>query len=272
MLDGFFYHCKTIKPFNYLTIQNPTKYIKAVENCLTQQTSKLTVHQINALARYIGTGHKVLGLDTSFQRQMAKKNYDLQLHHDEFLEVFDVIFRQSKVFEFKSAALFFVEHHYKKFDKKKLFKVMLPWVNYVDNWAHSDYLSKFYTRFLEEETIKTNFLSHLKKWNRDKNSWKRRQSMVALLYYARTKQKHLDFNTIIAFVEPLLNDAEYFVQKGLGWTLRETYNLFPYFTFKFVNKNFNKVSSVAFSAACEKMTLKEKNVLKQKRKEFRKAK
>ena len=247
-----------------------SKYIKAIEDCLTKQSPKLTAQQINALSGYIGTKHQMLGLATSFQREMAKKNYYLDLEHHDLLKVLDFLFKQSAVFEFKSTALYFLDHHYKKLNKKVLLKTMLAWVDYVDNWAHSDGLSKFYTRLLEEEGIETTFLGHLKKWNSDKNPWKRRQSMVSLLYYAKTKQKHLSFKTIISFVEPLLNDGEYFVQKGLGWTLRETYNLYPEFTFKFVDKNFSKISSTAFSATCEKMSEKEKTILKDKRKKFRK--
>lgn len=247
-----------------------SKYIKAIEDCLTKQSPKLTAQQIKGLSDYIGTKHQMLGLGTSFQREMAKKNYYLDLDHSGLLKVLDSLFQKSPVFEFKSTALYFLDHHYKKLNKKELLRTMLPWVDHVDNWAHSDGLSKFYTRFLEEEEIKSEFLEKLKKWNADKNPWKVRQSMVALLYYARTKKDHLPFKTIISFIEPQLHHPEYFVQKGLGWTLRETYNLYPKFTFKFVDKNFSKISSVAFSATCEKMTEKEKTILKEKRKKFRK--
>ena len=92
---------------------------------------------------------------------------------------------------------------------------------------------------------------------------------MALLYYAKTKRSHLPFTTVKNFVESLLNDKEYFVQKAVGWCLRECYNVYPELTYKFAADNFDKISSTAFSAACEKMTEKEKTTLKQKRKEHR---
>ncbi|MBK7666930.1 MAG: DNA alkylation repair protein [Sphingobacteriaceae bacterium] len=109
----------------------------------------------------------------------------------------------------------------------------------------------------------------LKKWNKHKNPWLRRQSMVALLYYSRTKNQHLPFKTIISLVSTQLQAQEYYVQKGLGWTLRESYNVYPDLTYKFVSDNFHKVSPVAFTAAIEKMSEKEKTILKQKRKAHR---
>jgi 3-methyladenine DNA glycosylase AlkD len=113
------------------------------------------------------------------------------------------------------------------------------------------------------------FLQLLQKWNKHKNPWLRRQSMVALLYYARTKDQHPPFKTIISLVSTQLEAQEYYVQKGLGWTLRESYNVYPDLTYKFVSDNFHKVSPVAFTAAIEKMSEKEKTILKQKRKAHR---
>ncbi|MGZ3932587.1 MAG: DNA alkylation repair protein [Bacteroidia bacterium] len=214
----------------------------------------------------------MLGIGTAMQKQLAKQAYHLQLNLSDHLPVFDHLFKTSPVFEVKSASLLMVEYNYRKADKKALYNTMIGWVDHVDNWAHSDTLSKYYTRFLEEKDLKAGFLKTLEKWNRDKNPWKRRQSLVALLYYARTKKEHLPFSTIIALVEALLDDKEYFVQKGLGWTLRECYSVYPALTFKFAEANYFRISATAFSAACEKMTAKEKQRLKDKRKKYRASK
>ncbi len=245
---------------------------KAIETRITQNAPKLPQEHIKAITAYIGTKHKMLGLGTELQRQLAKANYNLPSDPHNDLPAFDLLYKRSKVFEMKNASLLMVDVNYKKLDKQHLYKHMIGWVDHVDNWAHSDYLSKFYTRFLEEEKLKNEFLTVLKKWNSDKNLWKRRQSLVALFYYARTKKTHPTFNTVKNLIETLLNDEEYFVQKAVGWCLRESYNVYPELTYKFAMNNFDKISSTAFSAACEKMTEKEKNTLKLKRKLHRKIK
>ncbi|HWY11042.1 MAG TPA: DNA alkylation repair protein [Bacteroidia bacterium] len=250
-------------------MSNNNKYLNHLQQSLINNASKLSAAQINAIADYMGTQHKIIGVGTQMQKDLAKTNYGLDIKEEDLFKLMDSAFTKSNVYEVKSAALLLVEFNLKKVDKKQLYKTMIPWVDHVDNWGHSDGLSKLYTRFLETEEFRDPFLKTLKNWNRDKNPWVRRQSMVALLYYSRTKNQHLPFKTIISLVSTQLQAQEYYVQKGLGWTLRESYNVYPVLTYKFVNDNFHKISPVAFTAAIEKMSDKEKTIIKQKRKAHR---
>jgi 3-methyladenine DNA glycosylase AlkD len=245
------------------------KYIDHIQQTLVSHNSGLSAQQIKNASAYMGTQHQMIGVSTQKQKELAKNKYGLQFEISELFPIMDLAFKKSKIYEVKNAAFLLAEYNFKKADKAKLYKTMIGWVDHVDNWGHSDYLSKFLTRFLEMEEHKKEFLEELNKWNNHKNPWKRRQSLVALLYYARTKNEHLPFKTIITLVNNQLKAPEYFVQKGLGWTLRESYNVYPDLTYKFVHDNFHLVSPVAFTAAIEKMTEKEKSVLKQKRKAFR---
>jgi len=250
-------------------MSNYNNYIDHIQHSLINNGGRVSAQQIKNIFYYMGTSHKMLGVSTQKQKELAKNKYGLKLEHNDLFPIMDLAFRKNKIYEVKNAALLLIEFNFKKIDKSELYKTITPWVEHVDNWGHSDYLSKFYTRFLEMDEHKAPFLALLKKWNKDKNPWKRRQSMVALLYYARTKNEHLPFKTIIPLVSSQLQAPEYFVQKGLGWTLRETYNVYPDLTYKFVFDNFHQVSPVAFTAAIEKMSEKEKTILKQKRKAYR---
>ena len=108
-------------------------------------------------------------------------------------------------------------------------------------------------------------LEILKKWNTSKNLWERRQSLVSLFYYARTKKEHVSFELTQQLVYPLLTDKEYYVQKAVGWTLRESYNVYPKQTFIFIEENIRNLTPVAFTTCLEKMTEKQKQTLKEKR-------
>lgn len=250
-------------------MSNNNKYINHIQQSLINNASKLNAQQIQGIAKYMGTKHKIIGVGTLTQQHLAKKLYDLEIREEDLFKVMDSIFTKSNIFEMKNAALLLAEYNFKKADKKTLYEIMTPWVSHVDNWGHSDGLSKLYTRFLELNEHQKQFLQLIRKWNKDENPWLRRQSLVSLLYYARTKNEHLPFKTIISLVSTQLQAQEYYVQKGLGWTLRESYNVYPDLTYKFVFDNFHKVSPIAFTAAIEKMSLKEKNILKQKRKAHR---
>ena len=56
----------------------------------------------------------------------------------------------------------------------------------VDDWPLCDALAKIYTKVLVVAPAKA--YAQLKKWNKNPDLWKRRQSVVSLLYYSCTKK------------------------------------------------------------------------------------
>jgi len=98
--------------------------------------------------------------------------------------------------------------------------------------------------------------------DKDSNLWKRRQSVVSLLYYSRTKKKHLSFEKIVRLITPLLTDDEYYFQKGVGWALRELHEVYPGKALMFLQTNIKKISSTAFTIVIEKLRSSQKAKLK----------
>lgn len=245
-----------------------SKYIKHIEESLIKVAPKKTKEQLHKLAAYIGTKHDVLGVTTPLQRQMAKSNYGL-LKNEDWLKVLDSVYKFSNVFEVKNTAFYIIDNNSKSVSDDIKLELLPEWINFTDNWAHSDSLSKLYTGLLESKKHQNHFLKTLKAWNGDSNLWKRRQSLVSLYYYARCKSVFLPYATTQKLISNLLHDKEYFVQKGLGWALRESFNVYPNETYEFMTKNASAISSTAFSASIEKMSIKQKEVLKEKRKKSR---
>lgn len=157
---------------------------------------------------------------------------------------------ESDIFEAKSLALiwltkqsdeFLIAHH----------KPILKWVDAVDNWAHSDTLCSVLARLFEK--IESKLLPTYKKWNRHKNSWHRRCSMVGIYNYSYFRAKPAAFALAKSLVEPHFTAPEYYVQKAVGWTIREMYNVYPAETIKFIKNNLNQLTSIAWVAASEKL-------------------
>lgn len=225
------------------------------------------LHQRNKIQNYVGTKLNVHGLSAPLQKKLAKAGFSFhgqdKIHN--FL-IYHDIFLQAPSHEGKNMAFLFLEHHLKHIPAEIRLKKLPEWVRVIDNWAHSDYLSKFISRLIENEVTEEQMMKYIFKWNKSKNPWERRQSLVALFYYARTKKRHVSFEDSIHLISPLLNDSEYFVQKAVGWTLRECYNVYPKPTYQFILNHSQDISSTAFSAACEKMSIKEKEKIKQLRK------
>ncbi len=142
----------------------------------------------------------------------------------------------------------------------EMWPVIVKWQDSVDDWGLCDALAKIYTKVLVVSPVEVYRV--LQQWNTDDDLWKRRQSVVSLLYYSRTKKTYLSFPKIEAFITPLLKDNEYYVQKGVGWALRELRNVYPEKAHAYLTKHIRDISPIAFTIAIEKMSEPKKDALK----------
>lgn len=131
-----------------------------------------------------------------------------------------------------------------------------------DNRRISDTLSSIYTRLLDEDR---SIYQTLQERNSSDNLWKRRQSVVSLYYYARGRKHPLPYEEAIILIESLLDDDDYYVQKGVWRTLREMYHLYPKQTLAWIRKHVSVLHPRAWQAATEKLDREEKELLKKHR-------
>lgn len=243
------------------------KYTKEVENVLNRLSLNNDKQKAEKLKKYIGTNLNVLGLITKDQIDAHKKGFSFYKEQkEEIFLILNDIYKESNCFEVKNIAYIFLDKNHKHISLQTQLNILPKWVKHVDNWAHSDSLSKYLSKLIEHHSTEDQMLSIIKKWNNSKNLWERRQSLVSLFYYARTKSKHISFELTEELVFPLLKDKEYYVQKAVGWTLRESYNVYPRQTFKFIEQHIKNINPTAFTTCLEKMTEAEKKILKERRK------
>ncbi len=248
---------------NHFKIYHP-RIIKKLRSGLS--TDKKT--KFKDLKKYIGTKYDFIGLSVPKQREVFHAGYEFNyLSLSEQLEIWNEIWLFSKSYEALSQSLFFVEKHLRLLDSRELWQTTMNWTGKVDNWAHSDSLSAIYSYLLEIET--KSVYSRLKLWNSSRNPWERRQSIVGLMEYSRKRSKVLAVNKLLPMVKPLLTDENYFVQKGVGWTLREVGNVYPNETWNFLLKHHSVITSVAFSPAIEKLDTERRVRIKALRKKTR---
>jgi 3-methyladenine DNA glycosylase AlkD len=219
-------------------------------------------HHINEVISHLNSFNG----DIPRHRNESKRQYSFsKLPFEEQLIIWDMIWKQHPGFYPRLHAYFFLERNMKKEPHlRQLWPVIVHWQNQVDDWGLCDALAKIYTRILE--IMPSEVYQQLVKWNTDENLWKRRQSVVSLLYYSRTKKIYLQFSQIMPLLARLVKDQEYYVQKGLGWALREVHNVYPDETFAWLKENIRSVSAIAFSPAIEKMDVNKVNELKALRK------
>jgi len=199
-------------------------------------------------------------------RKAFKQGYSFSKEpFDKQLAIWDYIWKHSGSFRQQIHAYFFLEQYVNKKElHDRLWKTSASWQEEIDDWGLCDALAKINSKVLV--SYPTDVYKQLAIWNKDKNLWKRRQSVVSLLYYSRTKKEYLSFSKIAALVELLLTDKEYYVQKGVGWAMREMHTVYPKETIPFLQKHIKSISAIAFTIAIEKMSDAEKNKLKTLRK------
>jgi 3-methyladenine DNA glycosylase AlkD len=208
------------------------------------------------------SGFRRFGIRVPDVRKILKQDYTFcDLPPELVVRHWDYIWNNSPWYEVAHQALYYYQH---KTISKVEFNKIKTWVNRCDCWEHSDDLSKIYAQIVEDDH---EWLIPLyEKWNRAGSPWKRRQSVVGLIEYASKRKTVLPFNELIRFVEPLLADHDYYVQKGVGWTLREIFNVYPNEATLFLKQNVLLLTPIAFSSATEKLDKGIRQMLKEKRK------
>ncbi len=205
-----------------------------------------------------------VGITSKIYKPRLKQGFSFsKLPDAEQWKIWNYIISNSRLHEAQMAAIRFAEDRIRTNGKKE-WKYLRGWIEHIDNWAHSDVLSKVYS-FLHEHHPDL-ILPQLKKWNRSNNPWKQRASIVSLIYYASPKRKAPPIKTVLELVKPLLKSRDKYVAKAVGWTLRESYNLYPKETLAFITTHIRELAPDSFSYATEKVSKKEKDALKRLRK------
>lgn len=220
---------------------------------------------------YIGGGQsklRYIGLRVPQLQQAMKTGFSFSRENTtDVALIWDQIWQTSDCFEVMALAIAWFYEPRQRSLLRGHWPRLKKWAERIDNWAHADTLSGIYARILEDDPKLV--YPTLLKWNSSSNPWFRRLSIVSLLYYSSQRSKVLPFKKIISLVKPQLDFDHYYVQKGVGWTLRECGNVYPDETFAFIERHVGKISATAFSAAVEKLTMKQRDQLKRLRKNQR---
>jgi 3-methyladenine DNA glycosylase AlkD len=229
-------------------------FLQEVETRLIDAAQGISPDDAEKLRRYHGSTVPHLGLAVPVQRQMLRLGYSFsRLPFEQQLPVWDALWRQARYYEAKTQALYYSAARRKPAELAQLWSVVHGWIETVDCWDSSDELSSIYARILEVEGLREEVYAVLCRWNRSTNPWKRRQSILSLLYYSRSRRSVLPSTRIFPLIESLIEDDDRFVQKAVGWSLREALTPFPDETEAFIRRHVKTLSPTAFTEATRKL-------------------
>jgi len=249
------------------------------KNLLTQclQETELAVHALPIDPVYKTFSSSItrtklpyLGTKMPDLNHLVRQGFSFYTRTDkEILCIWDHIWKHATSHDAMNLPLIYYRSHQDKLTKD-LFPTLKRWFDRVESWGHSDQFCQIYSILYERfpKTIEPTLFQ----WNRDKNPWKQRASIVSTIYYASKNRKPPSRTTVLELVTPLLESKDPYIQKAVGWQLREAYKLWPKQILTFLHQHATHLSAISFSYATEKLTKDIKVQLKERRKMYRQTK
>jgi len=210
-------------------------------------------------SRYFTEGYDAYGLDRkTFESQREKwlEQWKKDFTLEDFLLLGDKLISTGK-YEEASFAIGFIYLQKERFTTET-FERLGDWLeNEILNWAHTDVLSgQALAHFIVNKIVD---IESLKEWTEASSKWKRRSVPVTLVDVLKT---NIPLKTLFSTIKPLMLDDEKFVQKGLGWFLREAWKLYPKKTEDFLLKWKDSCGRTIIQYATEKMDKENKTRFK----------
>jgi len=224
---------------------------------------------IKNLQQYIGTNYDFYALKNPTVQAVFKKGFSFS--HEPMqvqMEFYTKLWNRSNCYEMMNLSLMYLAIYCKKSKNFEAFLTAKSFLPKIDNWAHSDFLSSIIGRHMIH--AEANIYKELFALNHSQNLWERRTSLVPLLYHLKSKKSTLMVNHFFDSINPRILDEAYFVQKAVGWLLREFGEKYPNELLSYLYQNAYQMSSTAFASATEKISSIDKEQLKLIRKDFKK--
>ena len=189
-----------------------------------------------------GVGMKEVGI-------IGKEFYN-QIQGSTKKEIFEICEElwKSKYLEEAIIACLFSQSLHKKYEPSD-FHIFENWIrSYVNNWAECDtFCNHTVGAFV---MMYPEYVNELKNWAKSSERWVKRASAVSLIVPAR---KGLFLKDIFEIADILLLDKDDMVQKGYGWLLKVTSQVYQKEVFDYVMSKKAIMPRTALRYAIEKM-------------------
>lgn len=204
----------------------------------------------NKYSRYFTEGYDAYGLDSETiekQRDNWLESWKNEMTIDDYILLGNRLIFTGKYEEASFAVIFLIAN--KDQLKRDHFEKIGGWLdNGIVNWAHTDILcGHVLSHFIINKIVE---IEILREWTAASSKWKRRAVPVILIDPLKAD---LYFEIMFSIIDPLMPDPDKFVQKGLGWFLREAWKKYPEKTENYLLKWKETCGRTIIQYATEKM-------------------
>ena len=204
-------------------------YISPVTKKFQQQTNEANAAWMKA---YLLHQFEFYGLKTPERRKLCKEHY--RQYSVTNLKELEAIVKECFTLEQREYQYFGVElfAYHKKLWKPSSIKLMeycllhKSWWDSVDHIA-SEWLGPYFKLFPEQIIPVTS------KWNVSANIWLQRSSIM----FQKAYKNETDTNLLSKYILHCKGSKEFFIQKAIGWALREYSKTTPGWVKNFVKQN-----------------------------------
>ncbi len=204
-----------------------------------------------AVAKDRGSSLEHLGIRFPALRKRVKEGFSFyDLPAEKVLAIWDRLWRISPYGDVLFAALEYHAPLVRKHVSPALWPVVRNWHERVDNWCHSDGLSSLYSWILASDPDEV--YPQLEVWNRSEDQWLRRISLISLIHYSGKNAVFVTLDRALPLVTTCLQDDREYVQKAVGWLLREMGHAYPDAVRGYIEKHITTISAVALRRAVER--------------------
>lgn len=250
---------------------NYNEAIKEIHGILDKLSDNEKPSGIKNLQQYVGTNYHFYALKNPTVQAVFKKGFSFSHEPIEVqMEFYTKLWNESNCYEIMNLSLMYLAIYCKKHKDFEAFLLAKSFLPKIDNWAHSDFLSSIIGRHMIH--AEANIYKELFALNNAENLWERRAALVPLLYHLKSKKSNLTEKHFFDSINPRILDEAYYVQKAVGWLLREFGGKFPNELLSYLYQNAYQMSSIAFATATEKINTTDKEQFKLIRKDFKKLK
>lgn len=229
------------------------KFLKEVEVAVAKAASGLDPAKAKQREAYMKSAMPVRGLTVPTLRGFLKNGFSFSSRSfAEQYPIWERLWLEGRTHESRALAAFWVEgDHEDAPEPSEFFKKVAPWSKEIFCWDVSDLLSGLHARLLE--AVPEVVLPQLRTWNHSRNPWLRRQSIVSLIFQAKLRERVPSAPVVLELVENLLGDPDHYVQKGVGWCLREASVVHPGAVESFLRRRVERIDPTAWASASEKL-------------------
>ncbi len=175
------------------------------------------------------------------------------------MSIWNEIWWNTPYYEVMFVAARYYELHLEAIDEVT-WERLAGWAYRTENWATSDQLSSIYSYVLPKYPMQVKQM--LTTWNQQSdNQWLRRISIVSLIRYTGKKAVYLPPGDVLPLVANCSEDKRYYVQKAVGWVLREMRRAYPDEVDEFLVQNATRLSTDAFRRAVSRHPEEQKQKL-----------